>query len=57
MTTAEMESMKEERICLVSSLTREFAKEMLEQKSATQAAHLIFIMSPHIEKIMDRTFM
>ena len=57
MTTAEMESMNEDRICLVSSLTRLLAKEMLEQKSATQAAHLIFIMSPHMEKIMDRTFM
>ena len=40
-----------------SSLAREFAKEMLPQKRVTQAAHLIFIMSPHIENIMDRTFM
>ena len=57
MTTAEMESMNEERICFVSSLTRLLANEMLEQKRAIHAAHLIFIMSPHMEKIMDRTFM
>jgi len=57
MTTAEMDNMNEERICFVSSLTRLFAKEMLEQKSAIHAAHLIFIMRPHMEKIMDRTFM
>ena len=47
-----------ERICLSSSsLARGFAKEMLPQKRVTQAASLIFIMSPHIENIMDRTFM
>lgn len=57
MTTAEMESMKELKICLVSSFTLELAKLILEQKRATQAAHLIFIMSPHMEKIIDRRFM
>ena len=46
-----------ERICLSSSLARGFAKEMLPQKRVTQAAHLIFILSLHIENIVDKMFM
>jgi len=57
MTTAEIESMKDERICLVSSLMRELAKEMEEQKRANHALHLSFIMSPHILNNIDNTFM
>ena len=53
MNTAEMESMNEDKNCLASSLTLEFAKDTLEHNKAVQAAHLIFIISPHIEKIMD----
>jgi len=57
MTTAEMESIKDERICLVSSLTRELANDTLEQNNAHQADHLIFIINPYMEKIIERTFM
>jgi len=57
MTTAEMESMKLERICLVSSLIRELAKLILEQKSAIHADHFSFIIRPHMEKSMLKTFM
>ena len=41
MTTAEMESMKLDMICLVSSLYLVLAKLMQEQYTATQPHHLI----------------
>lgn len=57
MTTAEMESMKLLKMVFVSSVAREFAKLIDEQKSATHEHHLTFNMSPHIEKTIDNTFM
>lgn len=52
-----MESMKLLRICLVSSLMRELAKLMLEQKRAIQADHFSFIIRPHMLNTIDSTFM
>ena len=40
MTTAEKLSMKELNTCFESSVTREFAKEITEQYSASQAQYL-----------------
>jgi len=57
MTTAEIDSMKLLRICLVSSLILELAKLMQEQYRAAQAAHFILIINPHMEKTIPRTFM
>jgi len=56
-TTAEIESMKLESNCLVSSDALELANPMTEQKMAIHAAHFIFIMRPHILKIIPNKFM